>query len=77
MKYVFTVSVPSKRFIEITADFKIKIGNEIMDVVAIRSPVGHVIGYNATLTIDGDFKKACRVEDKIRLMGYQYAIRKV
>ncbi|AAQ17754.1 hypothetical protein Aeh1ORF093c [Aeromonas phage Aeh1] len=76
MKYVFTVNVPANRYIDITADFKIRIAMEVMNVTPVRSKVGHVIAYTANITIE-DFKKACQFENKVKMLGYQYGIRKV
>ncbi|AUE22627.1 hypothetical protein Ah1_00086 [Aeromonas phage Ah1] len=77
MKYVFTVVVPTARYIDITADFKLSMAGAIMTIEPIRSKVGHVIGYNAIHTIDGDFKKGCNFENKLKMLGYHYVIRKV
>lgn len=76
MIYTFTIVVPSKRFIEITHDFKISVGSEIAQVVPVRSAAGHVIGYNCVVKFIDDFKKACRFETRLQKLGYEFVISK-
>ncbi|ADQ52810.1 hypothetical protein AsFcp4_247 [Aeromonas phage AsFcp_4] len=76
MKYVFTVVVPTERYISITNNNEILLVDTVMKAVAVRSKAGDVIGFNATTTIE-DFKKACRLETKLKNNGFHVVIRKV